>query len=74
MKFLNDTEHAAEWFSESGDCSVPIYDLFSLYGKKKTDHLSSALVVCVQANEEGKCESCFLNSHYYQFGDIFLFF
>ena len=41
MKFLNDPEHAAQWFSDSGDCTVPIYDLFSLYGRdKKPDTFS----------------------------------
>ncbi len=41
MKFLNDPKYAGEWFSENGECSVPIYDLFSMYGKdQKPDTFS----------------------------------
>jgi hypothetical protein len=35
MRFLNDKEDAVHWFGTDGECSVPIYDLFSMYGRDK---------------------------------------
>jgi hypothetical protein len=35
MKFLNDKEDTVNWFGADGDCSVPVYDLFSMYGPGK---------------------------------------